>query len=85
MKTTIKYDGEEYDLNDLGIAFNTVSFYCTPDDQEAESFFGTCDLTGIKGNIVPCMGIDRETGKVVTFEVLDSFVHGRLGKLAGAF
>lgn len=85
MNTTIRYDGEEYDLADLGVRFDTVSFYCTPDDDEAEAFFGTCDLTGMKGNIVPCMGLDSETSEIITFEVLEAFVHGRLGKLAGAF
>lgn len=85
MNTIYKYEGEEYDLKDLGIEFNTISFYCTKDDDEAESFFGTCDLTGIKGDIVPCIGIDSETGKVVEFEVGTWLVHGKLGKLAGAF
>lgn len=87
----VKIDGEEYDLADLGIRYNTISFYCTKDDTEAESNFGTCDLTGIRGNVVPCIALDAD-GDVVEFEVLECIVHGGegvkgalLGRLAGAF
>lgn len=82
--TPIKYDGQTYDLDSLGIRFNTVSFFRTKEDDEAESYFGTCDLTGIKGNIVPCIALDHD-GAVVQFGVLDSIVQGKLGRLAGAF
>lgn len=85
MNTRFKYDGEEYDLNDLGVRLNTVSFFCTKNNDEAEPFFGTCDLTGIKGSVVPCIGIAQDSDEIVEFEVLESIVGGRLGKLAGAF
>jgi hypothetical protein len=101
MNTKLKYEGETYDLNDLGVRYNTITFYtapcyeCSGTDEEckvcdeygyvdAETNFGTCDLTGWKGNVVPCIGLDAD-GEIVHFKVLDSFVHGRLGKLAGAF
>lgn len=101
MNTRIKYEGETYDLNDLGVRFDTINFYTAPcyecggnDDActecsehgyvDAEADFGTCDLTGWKGNVVPCIGLDADDN-VVNFKVLDTFVHGRLGKLAGAF
>ncbi len=85
MNTRIRYEGELYDLADLDIRYDTITFYATKENDEAESNFGTCDLTGWKGNVVPCIALSTSTGEVVEFEVLDVFVHGRLGKLAGAF
>lgn len=91
MNTIIRIDGEAYDLADLGIRYNTISFYRTKDDDEAESNFGTCDLTGIRGNVVPCIALDADD-EIVEFEVLECIVHGGtdvrgalLGRLAGAF
>lgn len=69
----------------LGVDLRTISFYQTIDDEEAETHFGTCDLTGMRGDLVPCIALDSETKEVVEFEVLASIVHSTLGKYAGAF
>jgi hypothetical protein len=100
MNTIIQIDTEKYELKDLGIKFHTISFYSQHvgtesngntimDEQEAN--FGTCDLTGIRGNVVPCVALDDD-GNIVNFEVLECIVHGGegvkgalLGRLAGAF
>jgi hypothetical protein len=71
-------------LIDWGITPDTGSFYCTADDDEAESFFGTCELTGIKGNVVPCL-YRSPKGDIVQCEFGDWLVHSVLGKFAGAF
>lgn len=62
------------------IRVETISFYV--DDSEAS--FGTCDLTGERGNVVQCSALTIH-GDVYHFEAGDWLVHGLLGKLAGAF
>ena len=101
INTKLNYENEEYDLDDLGVRYNTITFYtgtcyeCGGDDDdckvcdehglvETESEFGRCDLTNWRGSVVSCIGLNS-AGELVEFQVLDTFVHGRLGKLAGAF
>lgn len=81
-------------LEELDIRPNTVSFYvATPEecddegdctDGESEAFFGTCDISGIRGDIVHCMALNSKN-EVVRFDAGTWLVHGHLGKLAGAF
>ncbi len=78
-------------LLEYGIQASTGSFYNERSDDddasdviEAEAFFGTCELSGIKGDIVPCLYLDTD-GNVVRVEAGTWLVHSVLGKLAGAF
>jgi hypothetical protein len=71
-------------LKELDIQANTISFYTDTEGSELESSFGTCDLSGERGDIVPCIALNSE-GKVISFEAGTWLVHGHLGKLAGAF
>lgn len=75
------------ELKIQGIRANTISFYVAEegsDDDDSEAFFGTCDLSGIRGDVVHCMALDRND-EIVRFEAGTWLVHGYLGKLAGAF
>jgi hypothetical protein len=78
-----------------GIQASTGSFYNTLKEEdpeasdadeadEAEAFFGTCELTGMRGSIVPCLYLDTY-GNVVVVQAGEWLVHSVLGKLAGAF
>ena len=77
-------------LEDQGIQGSTISFYVSeePDENgeysESESFFGTCDLSGIKGDIVHCMALGKD-GELIHFDAGTWLVHGHLGRIAGAF
>lgn len=78
-------------LKEYGIRADTGSFYNELNDEdpsadpiEAESFFGTCELTGMRGDVVPCLYLDTD-GNVVRVEAGTWLVHSVLGKLAGAF
>jgi hypothetical protein len=77
-------------LKDMGICGGTASFYVSeePDENgeygESESFFGTCDISGIKGDIVHCIALD-ENDNIIHFNAGTWLVHGYLGELAGAF
>ena len=76
-------------LQAYGIQASTGSFFTvrneeTNEPEEAESFFGTCELTGMKGDVVPCLYLDTD-GNVVSVEVGTWLVFTVLGKLAGAF
>lgn len=75
----------EWMTEHLGVNLSTISFYRTKEDEEAETHFGSCDLTGVRGDLVPCIGLDIESNEVVEFEVLASIVHSTLGRYAGAF
>lgn len=52
---------------------------------DVEGHYGTCDITGIQGTVVPCMACLKDSGEIIEFEALESLVGGPLGKLAGAF
>lgn len=75
-------------LMEYGIQGSTGSFYTvkndTDDAEEAESYFGSCELTGMRGDIVPCLYLDTE-GNIVEVNAGTWLVHSVLGKLAGAF
>lgn len=75
-------------LSDYGIQGSTGSFYTVKnendDAEEAETYFGSCELTGMRGDIVPCLYLDTE-GNVVEVNAGTWLVHSVLGKLAGAF
>lgn len=76
-------------LKDLDIQASTISFYNVltedgEDAEDAEGYFGTCDLSGMQGDVVPCLALNSK-GKIISFEAGTWLVHGILGKLAGAF
>lgn len=72
-------------LKDMGLRLETFSFYSNLDGIESNDVeFETCDISGEKGNVVNCTALDNE-GNAQSIKVLDSLVHGKLGKLAGAF
>lgn len=76
-------------LASSGVNVHTISFYSVGgavdgEAEEAEAFFGTCEITGVRGNVVPCQALDAD-GELISFEAGDWLVHGVLGKLAGAF
>lgn len=72
-------------LRDYGVNPEFGSFYCTEECDEAEAFFGTCELTGMKGSIVPCRYRSADGSEVVTLRVGEWLVGSVLGSLAGAF
>jgi hypothetical protein len=73
------------ELNKLGLLANTFSFYVDENGEEqGDTVFGTCEISGIRGDIVGCTCLDKK-GNVVYIEVGEWLVGGALGKLAGAF
>lgn len=83
MKQSLKETKEYLKVNKIVAA--SISFYVSEDSEnEGESFFGLCELSGMKGDVVSCRALDTE-GNLVRFNAGTWLVHGALGKLAGAF
>lgn len=94
----INEDDEAVDLKparealiEYGIRPDTGSFYVTKPENEsdsdapaAESYFGTCEISGMRGDIVPCLYLSTD-GSVVEVNAGTWLVHSVLGQLAGAF
>ena len=72
-------------LKELGLRANTMSFYVDENGEEnSDTSFGVCELSGIQGNLVGCTVLD-EDGNIVFIEIGEWLVCGHVGKLAGAF
>lgn len=72
-------------LKEQDIRPNTISFYVDESgDGEAEPYFGTCDLSGERGSVAPCMALNSKD-EIVRFDAGEWLIAGHLGKLAGAF
>ena len=73
------------ELKIQGLQGSVFSFYTDTEGNELpDTEFGTCELSGIRGDLVNCITLDTE-GNVVSILVGTWLVHGHLGKLAGAF
>lgn len=72
-----------------GIDARSISFYERLDGngstETSDESFGTCDISGIRGSLVPCVACTEEGGELIEFEAGEWLVDGALGKIAGYF
>lgn len=72
-------------LKELEINASTMSFYVDENgNEQSDTSFGTCEISGIKGDVAGCTYLDNDDN-IQYIEVGTWLISGRLGKLAGAF
>jgi hypothetical protein len=67
-----------------GLRVETFSFYSRNGEEESDTFYTTCDVTG---RDCMCAACECRTvdGEIEQMDISTALIHGRLGKLAGAF
>lgn len=54
------------------------------DDVSDDPWFGSCDISGERGNVYRCTAVTKD-GDMVDFDVASHLITGPLGRIAGAF